>query len=114
MTTSDTENSNSESKEGDSSLLKRFNSKLSLMQMTLNPKNDYFMFDDEFLELGLLFACLLRKLGNMLTNPRIENLILTEIWLQIGSLPLDRERPETFYLYAFCFQDISSKFLPHQ
>ena len=90
-------------------LMKRFNSKLSLIQMTLNPKNDIFIMDEDFMESGLLFAVLLKKFSKMMSNPRIDNLILTEIWLEIAGLPLDRERPETFYLYAFWFQDISSK-----
>lgn len=69
--------------------------------MTLNPKNEYFYPDEDPLESGLLFAVLLRRLSQMLENPRIDNLILTEIWNEIASLPLDREKPETFYLYAF-------------
>ena len=71
------------SEENEQALIKRFNSKLSLILMTLNPKNELVYPDEDLLESGLLFAILLKKFSNMLTNPRVDNLILTEIWLQI-------------------------------
>ena len=81
-----------------------FKNRLSLIMVTLNPKHDEFYPDEDPIESGLLFAVLLRKFSQMLENSRIDNLILSEIWLTISSLPIDTQRPETFYLYAFCFQ----------
>jgi hypothetical protein len=92
-------------------LLKSFQSKLPLITMTLNPKNDKICIDVDPLESGLLFAVLLKKFSQMLENPRIDNLILTQIWGKIASLPLEKDKPHTFYLYAFCFQVITSKFV---
>lgn len=82
-------------------LIKSFKNRLPLILMTLNPKHEYFYPDEDLLESGLLFAVLLRKLSFMLENPRIDNLILTEIWLEIANMAVDKNRPETFYLYAF-------------
>jgi len=90
-------------------LIENFKNRLSLILLTLNPRNEYFFPDEDPLESGLLFAVLLRKFSQMLENSRIDNLILTEIWLTIASLPLDKTRPETFYLYAFCFQVCNMK-----
>ena len=78
-----------------------FKNRLALILLTLNPKHEIFYPDEDPLESGLLFAVLLRKLSQMLENSRIDNLILTEIWLQIATLPLEKSKPETFYLYAF-------------
>jgi hypothetical protein len=89
------------SKNSGKNLIKSFKNKLPLILMTLNPKHEYFYPDEDLLESGLLFAVLLRKLSMMLENPRIDNLILTEIWLEIANMAVDKNRPETFYLYAF-------------
>lgn len=87
-----------------STSIEAFNSRLSLILLTLNPKHDYFYPSEDPLESGLLFATLLKKLSFLLTNPRIDNLILTSIWLTICELPLNKAKPETFYLFAFWFQ----------
>jgi len=102
MTSANTSNKNENSiEEQNKELIKSFRSRLPLIMMTLNPKNDLFYPDEDPLESGLLFAVLLKKFSFMLENPRMDNLILAQIWSTIASLPLQKDKPETFYLYAF-------------
>lgn len=69
--------------EFDGDQVEGFKSRLALFLLTLDPKHEEYYPDADPLESGLIFAVLLRKFSQLLENPRIDNLILTEIWLII-------------------------------